>query len=80
VIETCPTNRSHLVSLRRHSQRFLLIKLIAAKRESAQRSLANGHDDEIASITDFSDDGEKDMCVIFSDSSTDDWLDLSYQR
>jgi hypothetical protein len=43
------------------SRRFLLIKLIAAKR-----SLANGHDEEIASITDFSDDGEKEMCVIFT--------------
>lgn len=72
---TCPTNRRHLVSLRKHSKRFLLIKIIAAKRASLQRSLANGHDDEIASITDFSDDGENEMYANFSISSTDDWLD-----
>lgn len=66
------------MSLRRHSQIFVLIRIIAAKRASAQRSLANGQDDEIASITDFSDDGEKDMYAIFSNSYTDNWLDLSY--
>lgn len=43
---------------------FPLTKLTAAKRASTQRSLANGHDEEIASITDFSDDDEKEMYVI----------------
>lgn len=64
-IDKCQINKSHLVSLQ-YSSGFPLIRIIAAKRASAQRSLTNRHDEEIASITDFSDDGEKDMCVIFT--------------
>ena len=62
-IDTCQINRLHLVSLQ-YSSESLLTKLIAAKRASAEQLLTNRHDDEIASIADFSDDEEKEMCVI----------------
>jgi hypothetical protein len=50
--------------LRMFSWKSLLIKLtIAAKMASSQRPLADKPDD---GITDFSDEEEKDMCVIFT--------------
>jgi hypothetical protein len=50
--------------LRTFSWKSLLIRLtIAAKMASSQRPLADKPDD---GITDFSDEEEKDMCVIFT--------------
>jgi hypothetical protein len=46
-------------------EKFLLMKFIAAKLASSEWPLADGLE-EIGNITDFSDDEEKDMCVIFT--------------
>ena len=58
---TCLVNRPHPVRLHRYTGEFLLISTIAGKRVLAHPSPPERSDDEIASATDISDDGENEM-------------------
>ena len=58
---TCLVNRSHPVRPHKHIKELVLISAIAGKRVLARPLPPERSDDEAASATDISDDGENEM-------------------